>query len=104
MVKTFFDIFRFDLNDLSLQTDLLEAHAWDEEAVNETLEVVLNYFKCSFIMPPPGKFIDFDNWVTERVNKDLLGLGLSEEQSRIVGRLIINKKDEFLSMANLEEN
>ncbi len=55
-------------------------------------------------MPPPGKFIDFDNWVTERVNKDLLGLGLSEEQSRIVGRLIINKKDEFLSMANLEEN
>ena len=104
MGKTFFDIFRFELNDLHQQTALLEAHNWDEEATEETLKVVTDFIQCSFLMPPPGAFADFDSWVTEQIDEQLKTLGLSQEQSRIVCQLIINKKEEFLSMVNLEEN
>ena len=104
MGKTFFDIFRFELNDLHHKTALLEAHDWDEEATEETLEVVMNFIQCSFLMPPPGAYADFDSWVTEQIDKELKGLGLSEDQSRIVCQLIINRKEEFLTMVNLEEN
>jgi len=104
MGKTFFDLFRFELNDLNHRTALLEAHDWDEEATEETLRIVMDFIQCSFLMPPPGVFVDFDDWVTKQVDKELLGLGLSEEQSKIVCQLIINKKEEFLTMVNLEEN
>jgi hypothetical protein len=104
VTKSFFDLFRFDLRDLHHRTELLEAHDWDEEALEETLKIVGDFMNCFFLPPSDKSTFDFDSWIHNSINKEFINLGLSQEQSRIVCHLIINRKEEFLTLVNLEEN
>ena len=103
-VKSVFDLFRFDLMDLNYRTELLESHGWDEEALSDTLSIVRDFINSNFHPNLIQPNFDFDKWVMNSVNNELINLGLLQEQSRIVCRLIINRKEEFLTLMNLEDN
>ena len=104
MNQSFFNIFRFDLMALSNHTALLESCDWDEEELEKTLRIIDDFMQCFFLPPPAGSVQSFDSWINEHVGKELQTLGLSKEQARIACDLIINRKEEFLTLVNLEEN
>ena len=103
-IEEFYNLFKHDLADLSYRTALLESCNWDESEFKNVLEVVQKYLECDFLPPPKNRYSDFDQWLTEQVGGSLQGLGITKEQARIVCDVIINRKDEFLSLQNLEEN
>ena len=104
MNESFFNIFKFDLMALSIHTALLESCEWDEEELERILQIIDNFMQCFFLPPPPGSGQSFDSWISTYVGKELQTLGLSKEQAGIACDLIINRKEEFLTLVNLEEN
>ena len=100
----FYNLFKFDLNHLSYQTALLETCGWDEEELEKTLEIVHSFLQCFFLPPSPKSIPNFESWIKSQIGEELIRLGLSKEQSRIVCDLIINRKEEFMILINLEEN
>jgi len=100
----YFNILKFDLRNLSIHTELLESCDWDEEELEKILQIIDNFMQCFFLPPPLSSFQSFDSWINEHVGNELQTLGLSKEQARIACDLIINRKEEFLTLVNLEEN
>ena len=94
----FFDIVKSELYNISLQTEMLEACGWDEEILSKNIEKVSNFLK-KFNPSSHPDYAQITSELEENLNI-LIGPALTS----IIIKVIIHKKEEFLSLMSLEEN
>ena len=80
-MKSIFDIVRFQINNLNLMTEFLEACDWDDDECSERIKTVLNLLEC-YHLPTPG--MEFDKWLNKNIKPSLEAEGLSIKQAEII--------------------
>ena len=102
--KSIYDVFKHDLNDMSLMTEFLEACDWDEDMMEVQLAIAKDCLECHHLTPSLSNFKDFDDWLNKRIVSQLLVAGLTKEQAEIIKKSIINSMKEMIDFMDSEEN
>ena len=102
--KSIFEVIKFDLNNISLMTEFLEACEWDDDMMTVQLEIAKDCLECHHITPSILEYMNFDDWLNKRLVHQMVEAGLTKDQSEIIKRSIINNMDEMLLLMKLEEN
>ena len=102
--KSIYDVFKYDLADMNLMTEFLEACDWDEDTMDKQLKIAKDCLECHYLTPSLKKYKDFEDWLDQRVVAQLLDVGLTKLQAEILKKSIINSMNEMMYLDKLEDN
>ena len=99
-MKSIFDIIGYQINNLNLMTEFLESCNWDEDECAQKIQIVLDFFECVHLQLPN---LNFEQWLDVNIKQNLIECGLTNNQAKIILKLIINSKEEIIMQQNLPE-